>query len=202
MSSWVSFILLVYLCFSFSGVSSARHQKEKHSIAILTGTVYCDTCFGQEVPKSTHLISGATVAVECGTDGAKPRFREEVKTDEKGEFEAKLPPYVSKHVDNIKACSVRLLTSNEPNCVVAATATSSDIHFKSKRAGTHVFSAGFFTFKPQLCNEKDLMPVGGGMLPPLPIPDVPIPPVIPQLPPLPGVPSLPGVPQLPGVPLP
>ncbi|KAF5766164.1 hypothetical protein HanRHA438_Chr15g0724391 [Helianthus annuus] len=211
MSSWVSFILLVYLCFSFNGVSGARHRKKKHPTAVLTGTVYCDTCFRQEVPKSTHLISGATVAVECGSDDEKPRFKEEVKTNEKGEFEAKLPPYVSKNAEKIKACSVRLIHSNEQNCAVAATATSSEIHFKSKKAGTHVFSAGFFTFKPQLCNEKDLIPpTGGGMLPPLPVPDLPIPSLVPPVPQLPGVPLpdlpipslVPPVPQLPGVPLP
>ncbi|KAI3777038.1 hypothetical protein L1987_46831 [Smallanthus sonchifolius] len=207
MCSWVSFILLVGLCFSFNGVSGARHRKEHHSAAVLTGAVYCDTCFRQEVPKSTHFISGATVAVECGADGVKPRFREEVKTNGKGEFEAKLPVSVGKNVDKIKGCSVRLVSSSEPYCAVAATATSSEIHFMSKKAGTHVFSAGFFTFKPQLCNEKDLVekdfpprvpdprgpflpPVGGGMLPPLPVPDlpIPIPPLVPPLPQLPGVP--------------
>ncbi|KAK9054047.1 hypothetical protein SSX86_025123 [Deinandra increscens subsp. villosa] len=225
MSSWVSFILLV-LCFSFNGVSGARHRKYQHPEAVLTGTVYCDTCFRQEVPKSTHFIPGATVAVECGVDGIKHKFRQEVKTNEKGEFEAKLPASIGKNADKIKECSVKLISSSQPYCAVAATATSSEIHFESKTAGTHIFSAGFFTFKPQLCNEKYstgkdfppslpdppaplLPPVGGGILPPvpnLPVPDLPIPPVIPPLPPLPGVPlpPVPGVPlpPLPGVPLP
>ncbi|XP_076933600.1 uncharacterized protein LOC143599570 [Bidens hawaiensis] len=206
MCSWgFSFILLVGLCFfiNITDVSGARHH---HSAAILTGTVYCDTCFPQQVPKST--ISGATVAVECGKEGVNPRFHEEVKTNDKGEFEAKLPGYIGKNIDKVKGCSVKLISSNNPYCAVAATATSSDIHFKSKKAGSHIFSAGFFTFKPQLCNEKNAikqdlppLPIGGGMLPPLPVPvpvpDIPIPPVVPQLPPIPGVPPPPNTHQTP-----
>ncbi|KAL8234067.1 hypothetical protein R6Q59_020167 [Mikania micrantha] len=159
MSSWVVLfiVLLVGLCFSFNGVSGARHRKDHRSAAILTGTVYCDTCFRQQLPKSTHFISGATVAVECGGAGGQPKFREEVKTNEKGEFEAKLPAFVGRNVEKIKECSVKLISSSEPYCAVAATATatSPEIHFKSKKAGTHVFSAGFFTFRPQLCNQKN-----------------------------------------------
>ncbi|KAI3768580.1 hypothetical protein L2E82_19408 [Cichorium intybus] len=215
MTSWVSF-MAVLLCFSINGVADARHRKHLHPAAIVVGTVYCDTCFRQEVSKPTHFISGAKVAVECGGDGEKQSFRVEVKTNEKGEFEAKLPVTVGKSEEKIKACSVRLISSSEPYCAVAASATSSEIRFKSKKAGTHVFSAGFFTFKPELCNQKDfigkgfppslpdppvpfLPPVGGGILPPLPVPDLPIPSLVPPLPGLPGVPPLPG---LPGVPLP
>ncbi|CAI9283110.1 unnamed protein product [Lactuca saligna] len=204
MSSWVSF-MVVLLCFSINGIADARHRKQLHSPAIVVGTVYCDTCFRQKVSKSTHFISGAKVAVECGGDGGKQSFRVEVKTNEKGEFEAKLPVSVGRSVEKIKGCSVRLISSGQPYCAVAATATSSEIRFKSKKAGTHVFSAGFFTFKPELCNQKDtigkgfppalpdipapfLPPIGGGVLPPLPVPDVPMPPLIPPLPQLPGIP--------------
>ncbi|KAI3726190.1 hypothetical protein L1987_65987 [Smallanthus sonchifolius] len=199
MCSWVSFMMLV-MCFSFNGVSYARHhRKQPHPASTLVGTVYCDTCFPQQAPKSTHFISGATVAVECG-DGRKQRFREEVKTNENGDFEAKLPVSVGKSLEKIKGCSVRLISSGKPFCSVAATATSSEIRYKSKKAGTHVFSAGFFTFKPELCDQKDfteknfppslpdppapfLPPIGDGILPP----HLPIPPLVPPLPRLPGV---------------
>ncbi|KAL4581937.1 hypothetical protein LXL04_006471 [Taraxacum kok-saghyz] len=219
-STWLSF-MIVLLCFSFNGVADARHRKQLHSPAIVVGTVYCDTCFRQDAPKSTQFISGAKVAVECGGDGGGRRSRVEVKTNEKGEFEAKLPVSVGRSVERIKGCSVRLVSSGSPYCAVAATATSSEIRFKSKKAGTHVYSAGFFTFKPQLCNQKDLVgkgfppalpdpsapfmsPIGGGILPPLPVPDLPIPPVVPPVPQVPGVPLpvVPPLPQVPGVPLP
>ncbi|KAL8251170.1 hypothetical protein R6Q59_034863 [Mikania micrantha] len=204
MSSWVPFMMLA-LCFSFDGASYARHhRKQPHSAAILVGTVYCDTCFRPQAPKSTHFISGATVAVECA-DGRKRRFREELKTNDNGEFEAKLPIFVGKNVEKIKGCSVRLISSGKPYCSIAATATSPEIHFKSKTAGTHIFSAGFFTFKPELCDQKDFLeknfppslpdppapflpPIGEGILPPLPVPDLPVPPLVPPLPRLPGVP--------------
>ncbi|KVH92639.1 U1 small nuclear ribonucleoprotein C [Cynara cardunculus var. scolymus] len=202
--SWLSFMLLLLFMFSFNGVSGGRHRKQHHSAAIVVGTVYCDTCFRQELSKSTHFISGATVAVECGGDGLKS-FRQEVKTNEKGEFEAKLPVSVGKHVDRIKKCSIKLVSSSEPYCAVAATATSSEIRFKSKKAGKHVFSAGFFTFKPELCSQKDVIgkgfppalpdpatpflpPIGEGILPPLPVPDLPVPPLVPPVPRIPGIP--------------
>nr|XP_043617710.1 vegetative cell wall protein gp1 [Erigeron canadensis] len=215
MSPWVSFVVLV-LCFSFSVVSDARHRKQLPSPAVLVGTVYCDTCFHQEASKSTHFIPGATVAVECGGSTQKPSFHKEVKTNAKGEFKAKLPLSVSKDINKIKGCSMRLIRSGSPYCAVAATAASSEIHFKSKHRGTHIFSAGFFTFKPELCNQKDstpkdfppalpdppapfLPPVGGGggLLPPLPVPDLPIPPVVPPL--IPPLPRLPGGPLLPPI---
>ncbi|KAD0968780.1 hypothetical protein E3N88_43481 [Mikania micrantha] len=94
---------------------------------------------------------GATVTVECGGgDGGKPRFQEEVKTDGKGEFRVKLPFSASKHVDEIKLCSVKLVSSNEPDCALAvvSTATSSSIRVKAKTPENHVFSSGFFTFQP------------------------------------------------------
>ncbi|KAK1432951.1 hypothetical protein QVD17_09854 [Tagetes erecta] len=203
MCSWLSFIILV-LCLSLNDITYARHHKPPHSPATLVGTVYCDTCFRQQAPKSTHFLSGATVAVECA-DAGQRRFREEVKTNENGEFEAKLPLSIAKHVDKIKACSVKLISSGKPYCSIAATATSSEIHFKSKKAGAHIFSAGFFTFKPELCNQKNLKekdfppslpdppapflpPIGDGILPPLPVPDLPVPPLVPPLPRVPGVP--------------
>ncbi|XP_076930473.1 uncharacterized protein LOC143595312 [Bidens hawaiensis] len=209
MCSWVSFIMLV-LCFSFIGVSDARHRKQLHSAATLVGTVYCDTCFRQPTPKSTHFISGAKVAVECGdNDNPKQRFRQEVKTNENGEFEVKLPVSISKHVEKIKGCSVRLISSGKPYCSVAATATSSQIQFKSKKAGVHIFSAGFFTFKPELCDQKDfteksfppsLPDPPAPFLPPVPILD-PLPVPLPDLP-VPVPPLVPPLPRLPGVPLP
>ena len=49
---------------------------------------------------------GATVAVECGNRGRKPSFREEVKTDKRGEFKVNLPVLVSKHVEKIEELRV------------------------------------------------------------------------------------------------
>ncbi|XP_071731000.1 uncharacterized protein [Rutidosis leptorrhynchoides] len=205
MSSWVSFFVLL-LCFSFNGFSNAaRHPKQS---AVIVGTVYCDTCFSHQVSNSPHhFISGATVAVECSGKGQTSSFQQEVKTNNNGEFKVKIPFTISKNVDTINHCSVKQIRSSEPYCAVAATATSSNIHFISKKAGTHIYSAGFFTFKPELCSQKDLTgkdfppslrnppapflpPIGEGLLPPLPVPDMPIPPLVP---PLPGVPLLPPV---------
>ncbi|XP_071709854.1 uncharacterized protein [Rutidosis leptorrhynchoides] len=207
MSYWVP-LLVLFLCFSFNDISDARHRKQS---AVIVGTVYCDTCFRREVSKSPHhFISGAIVAVECGHKGQKLSFRQEVKTKKNGKFKVKIPFSITKNMELIKKCSVQLIRSSEPYCSVAATATSSNIHFKSKKAGTHIFSAGFFTFKPELCSQKDftekkippslpdppapfLPPIAEGLLPPLPIPDLPITPLVPPLPRLPGIPLLPPI---------
>ncbi|XVF71312.1 hypothetical protein PTKIN_Ptkin12aG0027100 [Pterospermum kingtungense] len=159
--SW--FFLLIFLfSFIFSSFSEGRHD-HKQSAVIVVGTVYCDTCFQSDFSRTSHFISGATVAVEC-KDGTstKPSFRQEVKTNEHGEFKVGLPFSVSKHVKKIKGCSVKLIRSSEPYCAVASTATSSSsspLHIKSRnKHGIHVFSAGFFSFKPlkqpSLCNQK------------------------------------------------
>jgi hypothetical protein len=105
------------------------------------------------------LNAGASVAVECKDGSAsRPSFRKEVETDEHGEFKVHLPFSLSKHVKKIEGCSVTLISSSEPYCAVASTAISSSLHLKSRKQGTHIFSAGFFTFKPlkqpNLCNQK------------------------------------------------
>ncbi|GMP28587.1 hypothetical protein CsSME_00004063 [Camellia sinensis var. sinensis] len=213
---------IVLSFFTFNGLSEAKHEKKKLPSAVVVGTVYCDTCFQADFSKTSHFISGALVAVECGGTSSKPSFREEVKTNEQGEFKIHLPFSVSKHVKNIKGCSVKLISSSEPYCAVASTAASSSLRLKSRKQGTHIFSAGFFTFKPlkqpTLCNQKPsfqkskefnsqkpLIPFPDNPTFPPPIQDPPTLPILPpidqnHLPPLPQLPSLPPLPQLPPMP--
>ncbi|XP_047950496.1 proline-rich protein 4 [Salvia hispanica] len=208
--SW--FWTIMFLSFAIINHSESRRHKPS---AVVVGTVYCDTCFQQNLPKANHyFIPGASVSVECKDARSGKRFRKQVKTDSHGEFKVHLPFPVSKHTTKIRGCSVRLISSNKPYCAVAASATSSELHFKSRKDGTHVFSAGFFTFRPlkqpQVCNEKPSItnfnklsnpsdpafvppvqdqPSFGSFLPPLPrLPPLP---QLPRLPPLPGIPFLP-----------
>ncbi|CAK9134063.1 unnamed protein product [Ilex paraguariensis] len=206
--SW--FFVTIILSFTFTDLSEARHEKKLPS-AVVVGTVYCDTCFQEDFSKSSHFISGASVAVECGDTSSRPSFRKEVKTNEHGEFKVHLPFSVSKHVQKIEGCSVKLISTNQPYCAVASTATSSSLHLKSKKPGTHIFSAGFFTFKPlkqpDLCyqkpsvlNSKKFSSVNQIFSPPTLNPSIPILPPLPQLPPLPPLPQLPPLPPLPQLP--
>ncbi|KAK1410221.1 hypothetical protein QVD17_36756 [Tagetes erecta] len=148
MLSWGSLTMTLILCLTLTDMTEANE-------AILIGTVYCDTCFHQHFSSSSHFISGALVAVECGGDevhasGGRSRFRKEVKTNVKGEFRALLPFSATKYVHEIKECSINLISSSEPNCSVAAisTATSASFRVKVKTPKYHVFSAGYFTFQP------------------------------------------------------
>ncbi|XP_022727903.1 cyclin-dependent kinase 12 [Durio zibethinus] len=218
--SWFPLILL--LGSTVNNLSEASHDHKLHS-AVVVGTVYCDTCFQEDFSKPTHFISGASVAVECKDGSSRPSFRQEVKTNERGEFKVHLPFSVSKHVKKIKRCSVELINSSEPYCAVASTATSSSLYLKSRKQGTHIFSAGFFTFKPlkqpNLCNQKPSVqdsrqintqntlrfaqPNYPTFPPPLQDPATPQPsPLLPNLPPLPQLPQLPPLPSLPGLPFP
>ncbi|EOA20822.1 hypothetical protein CARUB_v10001160mg [Capsella rubella] len=207
---WVWFSLMFFLGIFSTGGLSQRQQhvvKKTRSSAVVVGTVYCDTCFNGAFSKSpNHLIPGALVAVECIDENSKPSFRQEVKTDARGEFKVKLPFSVSKHVKKIKRCSVKLLSSSQPYCSIASSATSSS--FKRLRSNHHgentrVFSAGFFTFKPEnqpeICSQKQVN-LGQTTKPLLPDPSFP-PPI--QDPPTPSaIPNLPIVPPLPDLPLP
>ncbi|KAL1205871.1 Major pollen allergen Lol p 11 [Cardamine amara subsp. amara] len=230
---WVWFILMIFLGISIDGCLSQGQQhlmKKTRSSAVVVGTVYCDTCFNSAFSKTpNHLIPGALVAVECIGDNSKPSFKQEVKTDERGEFKVKLPFSVSKHVKNIKRCSVKLLKSSQPYCSIASSATSSS--FKRLKSSNHgenarVFSAGFFTFKPEnqpeicrpqklgsLHNKKsdtlddkktevrkpDFFFPPNPLNPPSVIPPNPLIPSIPTptLPPNPVIPSPPSLPPLP-----
>ncbi|XP_050270463.1 protein PELPK1-like isoform X6 [Quercus robur] len=216
--SWI--VIIFFLSLAFNSLSEAGHEKKLPS-AIVVGSVYCDTCFQEDFSKSSHFISGASVAVECKYGTSKPSFHKEVKTDQHGEFKVHLPFSVSKHVKKIEGCSVKLISSSEPYCAVASTATSSSLHLKSRKQGTHIFSAGFFTFKPlkqpNLCNQKpsiqnskelgsnklSLPPTDGlDFPPPIQDPTSPYLPPLPKLPELPPLPLLPPLPNLPGLPFP
>ncbi|KAG7609326.1 hypothetical protein ISN44_As05g014510 [Arabidopsis suecica] len=206
---WFWFSLMIFLGISINGGLSQGQQhvmKKTRSSAVVVGTVYCDTCFNGAFSKSpNHLISGALVAVECIDENSKPSFRQEVKTDKRGEFKVKLPFSVSKHVKKIKRCSVKLLSSSQPYCSIASSATSSSLkRLKSNHHGenTRVFSAGFFTFRPEnqpeICSQKPINLRGSKPL----LPDPSFPPPL-QDPPNPSpLPNLPIVPPLPNLPVP
>ncbi|XP_020217927.1 proline-rich extensin-like protein EPR1 [Cajanus cajan] len=226
--SW--FLVLLFLSLTFGAIQSESSHDKMPPSAVVVGTVYCDTCFQQDFSMGSHYISGASVAVECkdGYGSSKPRFRKEVKTDEHGEFKVQLPFSVSKHVKRIKGCTVKLISSSEPYCAVASAATSSSLRLKSRKQGLHIFSAGFFSFKPlkqpNLCNQKpstenikglddvkSLFPpkIDPSFPPPLQDPNTPggllpplpgLPTLPPLLPPLPPLLNLPGIPWSPPVP--
>ncbi|KAK9143089.1 hypothetical protein Syun_012489 [Stephania yunnanensis] len=204
-----SFLIPLTLVFLFNNISLAKHENSPPS-AFVVGTVYCDTCFQKDFSKNSHFISGASVLVECRDKGSKLSFKKEVKTNGHGEFKVALPSGIGKHVKRIKQCSVKLVSSSEPFCAVASSATSSSLRLKSKKEGTHIFSAGFFTFKPlkqpEMCtvkpnfaNSKDLYNKDF-----FPYPDRPTFPTLPpltQTPLLPiNLPTLPPIPQIPQIP--
>ncbi|XP_043702031.1 leucine-rich repeat extensin-like protein 3 [Telopea speciosissima] len=223
--SWL-LIFMILICFLFNNLSEAKNEKKLLPSAVVVGTVYCDTCFQQDFSKSSYFISDASVAVQCGDGSSKPSFSKEVKTNKQGEFRVDLPFTVSKHVKRIKKCSVKLISSSEPFCSVASRATSSSLHLKSRKQGVHIFSAGFFTFKPlrepEMCSqrprletskEQQLVPQNSflpspGIIPTFPpvtqdptIPNVPsLTPTTPYLSPLPILPNLPPLPPLPVLP--
>ncbi|XP_019185856.1 PREDICTED: vegetative cell wall protein gp1-like [Ipomoea nil] len=200
---WVVFFLGSILSY---GVSEARHHRPS---AVVVGTVFCHTCFHQSFSDASRFISGAAVAVECGGEG-RQSFREEVKTDGRGEFKVNLPFSVARGEKKIRGCSVRVISSGEPSCAVASAAATSSIRLKERKGGSDVFSAGVFTFRPlkqpELCNQKILDPPASNLpLTPIPgVPQLPVPPLGPGIPlvppvsnlPLPPIPGIPGVPPL------
>ncbi|KAI3919615.1 hypothetical protein MKX01_018438 [Papaver californicum] len=155
------FISMLGFIIIFNHGSEANPDKNDLPSAIVIGTVFCGACFQQDFSQtSSHFISGATVAVECNRNkrSSKASFYKQVKTNKHGKFQVHLPLSVGKHVKKIKECTVKLISCSEPFCAIASSATSSSLHLKSRKQGTHVFSAGFFTFKPlkepELCNQK------------------------------------------------
>ncbi|OWM84710.1 vegetative cell wall protein gp1 [Punica granatum] len=219
---WFLIVLLFLSSAVFGASEGTGHGNKKLPSAVVVGTVYCDTCFQQGFSKASRFLSGASVAVECKAGPSGQVFRQEVKTNKQGEFRVKLPFSVAKHVRKIKSCSVELISSNEPYCSVASAASSDSLRLQSRRQGTHIFSAGFFTFKPlnqpNMCNEKPsleevnsnkaVVPPNFDPTFPPPLQDPPTPstgflpplPFLPNLPPLPQLPPLPSLPGLPNIP--
>nr|KJB42961.1 hypothetical protein B456_007G177000 [Gossypium raimondii] len=155
-------ILSSSIAIDLSEGSHAHHHHHHHrkKSAVVVGRVYCDTtCSQEEFSRTSHFISGASVAVECKEGTSRPGFVQEVKTNEHGEFELRLPFSVSRRVKKINGCSVKLIKNSEPDCnVVASIPASSALRLVSGKHGTRVFSAGAFSFKllkqPNLCRTK------------------------------------------------
>ncbi|KAJ8436017.1 hypothetical protein Cgig2_007675 [Carnegiea gigantea] len=195
-------MLSIFSLLCCCSLSEARNQPQKFSPAVVVGTVYCDACFQDDFSKDSHYISGATVAVKCQEKGSRPAFAQKVKTDKQGKFIVHLPFSMSKHIKEIQGCTVKLVKSSEPYCAVASTTNSSAIYLKETKQGKHIFSAGFFTFKPlkqpEICNQKPSVTNSFQGL--FPHPNLPFMPSLPQLPPLPELPPLPPLPPLPSLP--
>lgn len=122
-----------------------------------------------------------------------------MKTNSRGEFRVQLPFTVGKRVKRIRGCSIALIRSSQPFCAAAAAATSPSLRLKSRSGGEQVFSAGFFTFKPQVCDQKRSSENGAADRKPSPkmafiLPPNPLnPPVLPPNPLLPPPSLLPPV---------
>ncbi|KAB2004093.1 hypothetical protein ES319_D11G174600v1 [Gossypium barbadense] len=153
-------ILSSSIAIDLSEGSHAHHHHHRKKSAVVVGRVYCDTtCSQEEFSRTSHFISGASVAVECKEGTSRPGFVQEVKTNEHGEFELRLPFSVSRRVKKINGCSVKFIKNSEPDCnVVASIPASSALRLVSGKHGTRVFSAGAFSFKPlkqpNLCRTK------------------------------------------------
>ncbi|CAM8925763.1 unnamed protein product [Rhodiola kirilowii] len=145
----VTLVILAF-CLALGSLSEGNHGKKTPS-AVIVGSVQCEACLGH---KASYFISGASVAVEC-SDGMRSKFKlwKEVKTKEKGKFAIRLPTAV---VKNMKACSVKLIKSNQPECDVASTMSSTLVHQNTikDKGSQHIFTAGLLTFKSRLCSQK------------------------------------------------
>ncbi|CAD5182304.1 unnamed protein product [Musa acuminata subsp. malaccensis] len=146
-------LVLPFFCIFVCYAAVAHGVRKQLPYALVVGTVYCDTCFHRELSKPTHFIS-----VECGDGANKFSYRTVATTNQRGVFRVPLPPRISKHLHLIQACSVKLMKSEEPFCAVASSATTAGLRLKSWSHGVHVYSAGFFKFKPldqpELCHRK------------------------------------------------
>lgn len=186
-----------------SGLSSWNFQSPSTMIACLND-------LHQDNVKSFISYTGASVMVDCGNQTTKGNFRKAVKTDKDGVFRVQLPSEIGKHIKKIKECSVMLISSNDPFCAVAASANSSSLNLKLTKNKVHVFSSGFFTFRPlnqpEICYQRPSvegssnLDVSEDISLSSPLPSLNIPP-LPQLPALPTLPNLPPLPNLPNLPL-
>ncbi|KAG6476406.1 formin-1-like [Zingiber officinale] len=198
-SSLLRLVIFAFCCILLCSSSSTHHEVREGAV-LVTGTVYCDTCFRQPDAKSTQVISGGWVAVECGSSGSNsPSYRTVVRTNRQGVFRAHLPAKIGgDRLHYLESCAVELIKTNQPFCAVASSATvPRQLRLKSRRHGVHVYSAGFFSFKPlnqpEMCSQKPV-PFGdqkapaeeqagtGGFFPPLP-PFNLLPPLLPSSPP-------------------
>lgn len=110
----------------------------------------------------TIQLAGAVIAVECHSTVDDDRvFRKEVKTSIDGVFRFHLKGV------GVRVCSAKLLSSTHPFCSIGETSSNSDSSLRQlKKLGidgvVHVYSVGFFTFRPinqpNMCKKLGFMP--------------------------------------------
>ncbi|CAL9048131.1 unnamed protein product [Musa banksii] len=128
---------------------------------MVVGTVYCDTCFHPENCRSPP-ISSQSVRRRCEQAPATGRwrrrtsggvFRDPAATEDK-QATPPDPSLLGKTDDE----------EPRPFCAVASSATTAGLRLKSWSHGVHVYSAGFFKFKPldqpELCHRNRRSEIG------------------------------------------
>ncbi|WVZ59511.1 hypothetical protein U9M48_009637 [Paspalum notatum var. saurae] len=225
--SWLLLVLVLFSCSRCHRAAYHDHgQRKKHeqqrpplTAAIVVGSLH----YGSGEATDAAVVSGTLVAVRCHDGNGRTVFREEAVTDRRGRFRVRLAREPSARLPSVTSCSVDLprgaarpSSSDAPPCAATATGNASPRGLRlvaptTKRHGgnARVYSAGDFSVRPDLCEQKGLffppLPlvpeppnVGGVPIPPNPITPAP-PSLVPPVLPAPSPPSIlpPLVPQPP-----
>ncbi|XP_062201089.1 36.4 kDa proline-rich protein-like [Phragmites australis] len=203
-SSLLLFLVLLS-CFRchFAAHHGQKHTQPTPSTAVIVGSVHSGS-------EPRNAVSGTLVAVRCHDGNGRTVFRKQAVTDRHGRFRVHLAPEPSGRLGSVTSCSVQLpQPSNAAPCAAAPTSRGLHLIAPKHHGGAHVFSAGKFAVRPELCSQKGLFfppiplvpeppNIGGVPIPPNPITPAP-PSLVPPILPTPSPPSIlpPLVPQPP-----
>jgi len=145
----LGFILIQSTKARAESIEFAGYGEEKLSNVVVVGNVFCDTCLKHQFSReSSHVITGALVALECSINRKTTASITRVESDEYGDFAVDIPSLF--HLEErINRCSVSLLSSPEDSCNTPSTTAPSKLVLLSNSNGLRTYSAGSLSYHPQ-----------------------------------------------------
>ncbi|XP_073308686.1 uncharacterized protein [Primulina huaijiensis] len=122
-------------------VDLAGYGEEKLSTVVISGTLLCHAGANDQISIHPSPVSGASMAVFCGTNGRTKKLWEKGTTDSFGEFIIDLPSHLHAIPNLEKTCLVKILhlPKNSP-CRQAFTGKHKGIELRSRRGGVRTYT--------------------------------------------------------------
>jgi hypothetical protein len=154
----VGFLLIKSIKGRAESIEFAGYGEEKLSKVVVVGNVFCDTCLKHQFSReSSHVITGALVALECRINRKTTASVTVGESDEYGDFSVEVPSLFHPE-ERMNRCSVRLLKSSEGSCNTPSTTVASKLTFISNSNGVRTYTAGSLSYRsqdiPRLCDKK------------------------------------------------
>lgn len=135
-------------------VDWAGYGEEKLSTVVISGKLLCHAGANDQISIHPSPVSGASMAVFCGTKGMTKKLWAKGKTDSFGEFIIDLPSHLHALPNLEKTCRVKILhLPKNSSCRQAFTGKHKGIKLRSRREGVRTYTTNNIHLMPKPSHE-------------------------------------------------